>query len=346
MVEPRNIAVLVEAGKNIGGGHVQRMNCLVSQPEFICKVILSQTPDKIDPLRKGRRVLSSCYRDALELLRQDYPEVDVLVVDPPYCEENPNARDGQEWTCFLESARQKGLKTIFFTDEDKPTTHACDGLINDHPDAPDFKMTYLKTGLDSQRQHRGKIRMLLGIRHFMINVVSHAPPDDQAPVFINFGAFDQHDALAKLAKPIYVLSKDYPLTIVGANATLLNLQKCAKGQHLVYNTLPRETFIQNLASSQFSITAAGNLLFERVHYNVPGVSIAQSEHQDTLGGCFASLGLTAHFGKVTKLDAKHFLHQVRSLLDNRKALAKQRLACQHYDMQRGMSQIVDLVMTI
>jgi spore coat polysaccharide biosynthesis predicted glycosyltransferase SpsG len=351
LVAPRNIAVLVEAGKNIGGGHVQRMNCLVSQPQFTCKVILTQTPDKIDPISKGRRLLSSCYRDALELLAQDYPEVDVLVVDPPYCEENPNARDGQEWAYFLESARQKGLKTIFFTDENIPTTHVCDGLINDHPDAPDFKMAYLQTRISSQRErrtvvHPDKIRMLLGIRHFMIDVVSHATPDKQAPIFINFGGFDQHDALAKLAKPISVLSKDYPLTIVGANAALLNLQKCAKGQHLVYNALPRETFIQNLAASQFGITAAGNLLFERVHYNVPGVSLAQSEHQDTLGGCFASLGLTAHFGKVTKLDTEHFLHQVRNLLNDRKAVAKQRLACQHYDMQQGMSQIVDLVKTI
>ena len=212
-------------------------------------------------------------------------------------------------------------------------------------------MAYLQTRVSSYggrhaAAHLDKIRMLLGIRHFMIDVVNHEPPDEQAPIFINFGGFDQHDAMAKLAKPIAILSKDYPLTIVGDNNALLELQNCSKGQHLVYNALPRETFIQNLASSQFCITASGNLLFERAHYNVPGISLAQSEHQDVLGARFASLGLTAHLGTVMKLDAEFFLHQVSNLLDDRNAVAKQREACKDYDMQQGMSQIVDLVKTI
>ena len=105
----RKIAILVEAGKSIGGGHLQRMKCLASQQEIDCQAILTQTPEQVAPICRNRSLLSGAYSAQLSALVHQHPDVEVLVIDPPYSAEDPSYRDGDNWHEFIVKANQHGL---------------------------------------------------------------------------------------------------------------------------------------------------------------------------------------------------------------------------------------------
>ena len=346
----RKIAILVEAGKSIGGGHLQRMKCLASQQEIDCQAILTQTPEQVAPICRNRSLLSGAYSAQLSALVHQHPDVEVLVIDPPYSAEDPSYRDGDNWHEFIVKANQHGLKTVFFTDEDKPSAHIADALVNDHPQASDFHAAYQSSFVSacssSSVPEKKDIRMLLGISNFLIEPVDQILGEHPSDIFVNFGAFDQLDALPKFADALEKLSQTFDVFVAGPGAESLKLHEGQGRRHQQFENLPREAFLRNLARASFCMTAAGNVLYERAHFNVPGISISQSDHQETLGISFQSLGLTHHLGKASALEGHDLAEAIKQILDDREALSRQRSNCAYYDMHVGTRDIVELVSTV
>ena len=324
------------------------MQCLATQKEIACQAILTRTPEQVASICQGRSLLSGTLSEQLSALVVQHPDVEVLVIDPPYSSEDPTYRDGDNWHDFIRRAHQHGLKTVFFTDEDKPSTHIADGLVNDHPQAGDFHAAYQSSfdavcAASSVAGGKKDIRMLLGISNFLIEPVDQISADHPADIFVNFGAFDQLDALPKFAAALEKLSQTHDIFIAGPGAESLVLHQGQDRRHRQFEKLPREAFLRHLANATFCITAAGNVLYERAHFNVPGISIAQSDHQDTIGISFQALGLTTHLGKASELDAHELASAITQLLHDHAALHQQRANCADYDMHRGTRDIVELV---
>ena len=92
-----------------------------------------------------------------------------------------------------------------------------------------------------------------------------------------------------------------------------------------------------------ALTASGNTLFERVFHGVPGVTLAQSPHQDTIGRAFAGIGVAEHLGLGSTLDVDMLRQSLHRIWQDEAALDAQKKAAISVNIRNGIADIIDAI---
>ena len=254
--------------------------------------IVTRTPNEAGKIfsefnepNEGVRILP-CVSGVSDELACAVSEEDVVILDPPYSEEIGMGRSGPAWQVTIDRLRGAGKRVVFFTDENEPTAHDCDLLINDHPWAADFEGAYREMG------YTGKY--LGGAQYFLIDRLHRTAPKNSDKLFVSFGGGDQSGLLERFGEILRQLARKYPMEVVLGPGVLDEKLECAGVK--IHRALPPGEFAAKLAGAKLVLTAAGNTLFERVFHRAAGISLSQSSHQETLGRAFHDLGVTYHLG--------------------------------------------------
>ena len=217
-----------------------------------------------------------------------------------------------------------------FTDEEQPTPHRCDLLINDHPESGTFGSAYREAGLTGS--------MLLGGKYFLIDTDHEIVAPRDSGLFVSVGGGDQMGLLSRFREVFIALSKEMPTQLVVGPISPSELQDF-KGMD-VHRTLTPKRFASGMARARLAVTASGNTLFERIFHGTPGISVAQSPHQETMGRAFEAQGVTRHLGLGESVSPSRLFDEVFALSKDDAMLAAQTAAAKEIDIIGGCKSIV------
>ena len=154
-----NILCYCEANSKTGFGHFTRVKIFIS-------LIKKKYPQaNITIFSKDRIKAKNFFKTKIVYKRKFYNFVfknkeffDLILIDPPYYDgENDNNLKYQLKKIF--SIKNRIFNMWLMTDETKPSKYYCDFLINDYPNAINFKDYYLRINQN--------IKLFLGIYAFL-----------------------------------------------------------------------------------------------------------------------------------------------------------------------------------
>jgi len=287
----KNLVIFTAGSKQIGLGHLTRMRTLTERLGLETK-ILTTTPVEtaavfrdynvqISPLSAGSKPV-----DIKNIIPQSINKSSIFVLDPPYYPNNPKLSSGPSWRTVAEIAMNNAATVIRFTDEETPSIHHCDVLINGHPNALDFADTY-QSSSTAQKILAGPTYFLLDNNHIL------AIPK-KTGLFVSLGGSDHNDLSLKFAPALKNIAKTIPVHIVLGEASGFS-DNAFSGINIHRSLAPTE-FASLLKGAHLALTASGNTLYERIYHRVPGLSVAQFPRQDLIGQKFDKLNLTRHLG--------------------------------------------------
>ena len=327
-----HLAIFADGSPEVGLGHLTRMRSLVGWTKAKATVIT----------RTVEQVKAVFAEESVEIVAVEEPHqiasavekhasfCKVLVIDPPIHRSDLEASSGPSWQAVIDDLRARGLAVVRFTDELSPTAHNCDLLVNDHPHAQYFAGDYFDLGEPT--------RVLAGPQYFLIDPAHEVSPDRHDGLFVSFGGSDHSDLLPRIKAGLLDLSRQLMVhVVVGHDAT--NDLECS-GNLVVHRFLEPRQFAKLLVGARAALTASGNTLFERVYHQVPGVSIAQFSHQDSIGRAFADLGITRHLGLARAIVPNVVIAAATALIDDRAARTAQIEASRSLDIRHGCAEIV------
>ena len=328
------VVVFADGNRNIGFGHLTRTRTFL-QWIGSSGLLITRTPDAARLIYTdcGAQICTVSKSTELRVqIEAQAPGAKLVIVDPPYSADAPLARSGPHWHEAIADLRRSGRAVIFLTDEDVPTDHNCDVLVNDHPKSREFATYY---------NHGGKIDTLLaGPQHFLIDPSHDIEPAYTGRLFVSFGGGDQLGLIPRFYEALSRLSREIPIDLVVGPGSVMPLDE--NENIVLHRSLAPGKFAQLLAGCRMALTASGNTLFERAYHGVPGMSIAQSPHQDTLGEGFAELNTTRHIGIGDKIMGEQLIAALRDLWNDQKSLDKQRAAAEAVNIRAGCETMVQV----
>ena len=324
------IAIFADGGTRIGYGHLTRMRTLCARLQANIR-LFTRTPEAANRIFDDAKIPVSELGVPLEARFQEIAEAhNLFVLDPPYKEEEPDGRSGPAWRSCIAAAQASKCPIAFFTDEDFPTAHLCDLLINDHPSASAFAESYRDMGFTG--------KLLAGAQHFLIDAAHDINERSADTLFVSFGGGDQQGIVAKLLPVLRDFGHIAPVELVvgPGYAGIPNA-----GPVRVLSDLSPANFARHLRRARMALTASGNTLFERVFHGVPGVTLAQSPHQDTIGRAFAGIGVAEHLGLGSTLDVDMLRQSLHRIWQDEAALDAQKKAAMSVNIRNGCAEILD-----
>ncbi len=330
-----SLAVFADGDRRIGLGHLTRMRSLIRWTDSEA-VIVTRTPSAAADILAGDAAEIVAIDEAEEIVAavaQAAPATAVVVVDPPIDIDDLSASSGPAWQPVVNALRASGRSLVRFTDELAPTPHHCDLLVNDHPRAQGFAATY-------SRDEAAK-SVLAGMKYFVIDPDHLRPAEPHDSLLISFGGGDQSKLLECLEGAVRDISRTLPVhLVIGAKAAC----QMANEEHLtVHRNLPPGEFAGLLAGARLALTASGNTLFERAFHGVPGISVAQFPHQNTIGQAFDRLGISRHLGLGHEVAPTALIASVVDLAGDEATRLGQRKAARKLDIQGGCAEIIAAV---
>ena len=333
------IGLFADGDKEIGMGHLTRMRSVVQRLNAHA-VLFTRTPDiaakvygegqasntDIVPIAEPDEILEQpTFKDG---------HIRLMLLDPPIIRTDPSAASGPAWQAFTARLQQRQCRTVRFTDEQRPSAHNCDMLVNDHPDAD------TDANVAAYRSENPTMDLCAGLRYFMIDreheTITPAPHNS---VFISFGGGDQSGLVEHFRHAIDRIADLAPVHLVTGPATAAAHQD--NGNISVHHNLAPAAFAALLAGAKLAVTAGGNTMFERVFHQRPGVSVAQFEHQQSFGLAFEKRNLTKHLGLGTQVTPENLAASVEHLWEDGLAREKQISAARTQQIQSGCRKIVN-----
>ncbi len=329
------LAIFADGCRDVGLGHLTRMRSLIRWTNSKA-VIITRTPSAAADILAGEDAEIVAIDDAGEIaaaVEQSVPAASVVIIDPPININDLSTSSGPAWQPALDAVRTTGRSVVRFTDELAATPHHCDLLVNDHPHAEDFLPTH---GRDEAVK-----TVLAGSKYFVVDADHQISAVKHDGVLISFGGGDQANLLQRLKGAVRAISEVIPVhLVIGAKAAF----DMADDHRLtVHRHLPPREFASLLAGSRLALTASGNTLFERAFHAVPGISVAQFPHQNTIGQAFERWGITRHLGLGYEVAPAKLVGAVLDLVDDEGARLAQREAARKLDIQGGCAEIVAAV---
>ncbi|HJN23554.1 MAG TPA: hypothetical protein QF509_06585 [Rhodospirillales bacterium] len=329
------MTIFTAGSKRVGLGHLTRMRTLTTRLSWNTRVITT-TPDtavlvfagteaEIVPLKEGGELS----KEIIEHSRG----TSVLVLDPPYLPDDLDGCTGPAWQLVADLARERGIPVVRFTDEETPSRHSCDLLINDHPMASGFAADYGSLG--------GADHVLAGPRYFLIDPCHERATAKDGGLVVSFGGSDHNDIVQRLAPALAELSATLPVHVVLGVVSGLDVADLPG--LTVSKSLPPEVFAATIKGARLALTASGNTLFERVFHGVPGLSLAQFPRQHLIGKGFEELGLTRHLGLGLELNASKLTREIIDFVEDGEAMKTQMLACKALDVLKGGHEILSAI---
>ncbi len=325
-----------DGSKSIGLGHLMRMRTLaLGMP---CEVrILTSTPDLAAKVFADTDLTVTDVSDgdlatSIVAAAQDAA---LVILDPPFIPNQPDASSGPTWRRLVERLRIAGTAVARFTDEEQPTAHYCDLVINSYPLAHEFSGAYFDAGARV---------VLAGPQYFLIDS-SHAQATAiKGGIFVCFGGSDQNDLLLRFLPALKSLAVDYPVEIVAGPTSSLVAEK--SGDVLVHGYLTPSDFADRLKGARMALTASGNVLFERVFHRIPGISVAQFERQERYGRAFEALGITTHIGIGTRISPTYLRGIISDFYNDQEQQNRQFSAAKKIDIVTGCREIHDVLLNL
>ena len=325
--------IYADGSKSIGLGHLMRMRTLALGMQ--CKVrILTSTPDLALKVfaDTALTVTDVSGGDIATSIVAAAQGAALAILDPPFFPNQPDASSGPAWLRLVDKLRTAGTAVARFTDEEQPTAHYCDVVINGYPLAPDFSGAYFDTGARV---------VLAGPQYFLIDSSHVQASAIKGGIFVCFGGSDQNNLLLRFLPALKVLALDYPVEIVAGPASSLVAEMA--GDALVHAYLRPIDFAGRLKGARMALTASGNVLFERVFHRTSGISVAQFERQERYGRAFEALGTTTHIGIGTSISPTYLRGFVSDFYNDREQHNRQFFAAKHIDMAAGSRKIHDVL---
>jgi spore coat polysaccharide biosynthesis predicted glycosyltransferase SpsG len=325
--------IYADGSKSIGLGHLMRMRTLaLGMP---CQVrILTATSDlalKVfaDTALTVTDVSGGDIETSIVAAAQGAA---LVILDPPFFPNQPDASSGPAWRRLVDKLRKAGAAVARFTDEEQPTAHYCDVVINGYPLAHEFSGAYFEAGARV---------VLAGPQYFLIDS-SHAQASAiKGGIFVCFGGSDQNDLLLRFLPALKSLALDYPVEIVAGLTSSLVADMA--GDALVHAYLRPIDFAGRLKGARMALTASGNVLFERVFHRTPGISVAQFERQDRYGQAFNTFGTTMHLGLGENISVAHMKDILSDFYLDREYQERQKQAANCIDMLAGYEEIQNIL---
>lgn len=331
------IAAFADGNTAIGLGHLTRLRSLIGRlnkpatvvsrtPEFARHVFSDRPACRVVPLKNGAA------DEMASVLAEHAPAAQLVLFDPPIIRDEPSAASGPAWQPSVDALRHAGRKVVRLTDEATPTAHRCDLLVNDHPDAADF--------VDQYSQSEPSMRVRGGLQYFLIDR-SHLEVDRKASgrLFVSFGGGDQSDLVPRFTDALAALTKEIEVDLVVGAASDADVMPIERLH--IHRALTPERFAALLAGAKMALTAAGNTMFERVFHRIPGISLAQFEHQESFGRAFQSKGLSLHLGPGREIDPPLLIESVRAFLRDDGIRERQIAAAATVDLHQGSEKLLN-----
>ena len=332
--------IYVDGNRQIGYGHLTRMRSLCDLVGLPYQ-ILTRTPEATSKIFDAPETNIQTIQSKEQIV--DYARLHaatLVVLDPPYSEARADELTGPFWQPVVDALKGVGKRVVRFIDESRATDHRCDLLINDHPCAWRFVGEYSEMGFDG--------KLLAGAEHFLIDDrhrnLSTPNFGEQRSLFISFGGSDQCGLVDRLMPLIQELGRQLAVhMVVGPGHPTPLPHNC--GIKISKGLSPR-AFATELRKCKLAFTASGNTIFERAYHRVPGLSISQSPHQETIGQAFDDLGITRHLGAGSKVDLDILARSVIDLWEDAAACQTQRTHCENLDIEAGCREIVEAVRSL
>lgn len=327
-----NLLIYADGDKTIGLGHLTRMCTLVRRLGGPAQIV-TQTPEF------ARKIFTGVDVDILAISKDESVSATIeaastttqlVVMDPPYYPLTPEHSAGSVWQPLIDRLRKAGKKVVRFTDEEMPTAHCCDVLINGYPGAEAFHVNYVEQGMDGL--------ILAGPRYFLIDPSHEQATPRNGGIFVSVGGSDQNDLLVRYAPALRELARKYPVEVVTGPISGLNPDAVPGAVFHTY--LSPDDMAAAIKGARLAFTACGNTLFERLFHGTPGISVAQFVRQDRYGQEFERLGVTRHLGLGNRLSTAELLNKVLACYEDDQLLARQRTMAALLDIPGGCRQIV------
>lgn len=327
-----NLLIFADGDKTIGLGHLTRMCTLVRRLGRPARVV-TQTPEFTRKIFAGVDVEIVAIGEAepvFAAIEAASTTAQLVVLDPPYYPLTPERSAGSVWQPLIDRLRIAGKKVARFTDEEAPSAHNCDVLINGYPGAEAFHVDYAEQGMEGL--------ILAGPRYFLIDPSHEQATPRAGGIFVSVGGSDQNDLLVRFAPALRELARNYPVEMVAGPVS--GLRPDAVPDAVLHTYLSPAELAAALKGAHLAFTACGNMLFERLFHGTPGISVAQFARQDRYGREFERLGATRHLGLGSRVSTAELVNVVRDCYEDDQLLAHQRAVATRLDIPEGCKQIV------
>ncbi len=298
-----NILCYCEANSKTGFGHFTRVKIFIS-------LIKKKYPQaNITIFSKDRIKAKNFFKTKIVYKRKFYNFVfknkeffDLILIDPPYYDgENDNNLKYQLKKIF--SIKNRIFNMWLMTDETKPSKYYCDFLINDYPNAINFKDYYLRINQN--------IKLFLGIYAFLYpdfilnkNLIAKKKYD----LLIAFGGNDPKNLVKKYFNFLYNLNLK-KIFIVNKNF-YQKLKKKQNSTNLIKPILDQKKFFHYLNQSRLYLSTPSNIMFEGYAMDIFGIVIATQKRQEIMGKCFEKNLLVRSIGSYDKISIKNILFEI------------------------------------
>ena len=147
-----------EMNASTGFGHYSRINILLKILRLKRVNIITENYSYAKKYFKGHKIIKN--NNLFQYLNLNINKYNLLILDPPYYPAKKN--DYEKFSLKFKKIfynKRKTFKTLWLTDETKPSPKYCDVLVNDFPESTRFKKYYLR--------FNKKIKLILGIYSFL-----------------------------------------------------------------------------------------------------------------------------------------------------------------------------------
>lgn len=327
-----SLLIHADGDKAVGLGHLARMRTLalrLGRPACL----LTHTPDFARSVLAGTDIEIVAVTNPAglkEAVLSRAGDAGLVVLDPPYYPDAPGRSAGPAWQSLAGQLRSMGKKVVRFTDEEAPSPHVCDVLVNGYPGADSFVEQY--------RGWQPSCAIFAGPRYFLIDLSHERASPVAGGLFVCLGGSDQNDLLIRYAPALRALANDFRVDIVTGSVSAFRPEHVPNADIHLY--LSPDELAARLKGARLALTACGNVMFERVFHATPGVSVAQFERQNRYGLSFQRLGLTRHLGLGLAVSAAELENQLRASCEDEGLLAGQRTAAARLDIRRGCQEVI------
>lgn len=266
-----------------GFGHYNRIKILLKILNIRKAEIFTKNKKNASQFFKGHKIIFK--KNIFDYLVKNHKKYKLLIMDPPYY---PNQLRQQEnfskkfKKIYL--IKKKKFKTMWLTDEEKPSPKFCDILINDFPLAQKFRSYY--------KRFNKKIQLILGIYAFIFSkeILSKKIKPKKKHVLVVFGGDDPKNLTLKYFN-FFKNIKLKKVFIVNLR-TFKILNKFNKVKNLlIVKKKPMKKYLNYLYDSIFYIATPSNIMFEGWALGIQGNVIPIQKRQLKMGKAFQKLNL-------------------------------------------------------
>ena len=304
-----------ESGKNIGMGHLNRSiiasKYLSQNFKISCQILASNELASINYLNNKKVNYSLINRkiagaDESLFIRnmvidQKFDLIILDILDNDICDE------------FMTNIKSANVPVIVITDDSYKRVVNANIIINANP---------LQIEFDYSNEVGD---YYIGPRYFIMDTVFSKKCDQVTnfnnvkKILISVGGSDHNNIVFKILDAIKLIKGQFEIVIVSSIATgYINKLKnyILHFSHNITLKVDIDNLRDDICWSDFTITAGGNTLFERIAQKKPGLTICQLERQMEIANKFQEFYLNFNVGMGTELNVKKIEEGINFFLNN------------------------------